>query len=59
MFNEPAFNTFDKALASERDELRNYEIEKIINIEVTTIEKILKKVNSTSRIDVLFIILKV
>lgn len=55
MFNEPALNTFDKNLADERNGLRNYRIDKILDIEVSTFENILKNININKKIDLLSI----
>ncbi|RZG49146.1 FkbM family methyltransferase [Acinetobacter wuhouensis] len=55
MFNEPALNTFDKKLADERNGLRNYKIDKILDIDVSTFDHIMKDKNVNKKIDLLSI----
>ena len=51
MFNEPALTTFDKKLADEQNGLRNYKIDKILDIEVSIFDHILKNINLNKKID--------
>lgn len=51
MFNEPALNTFDEALAISRDGLRGYKLECFIDIETQSLESILLQQNISESID--------
>ena len=53
MFNEPALNTFDKAVADQRDGLRGYILEKKVPIPVNRLESILDGMALPGQIDFL------
>lgn len=53
MFNEPALNTFDEAVAREKDGLQNYKLVEKRKIPVEPLSLILDKVGCTQAIDFL------
>lgn len=53
MFNEPALNTFNKDLAEERNNLKNYRITGQIEIAVESLSDILMKIEEIPDIDIL------
>lgn len=51
MFNEPALNTFDKAIADQRDGVRGYKLENTVSIPTKSLSSILDSMALPGQID--------